>query len=99
MERIFLEFQYEIKTNRDFDNQDIKSYRERELGIFGIFLFADKLIKVPKDQESLEKMSLLCCRVFDVLESIDNTHGFNIELDNSNITEMNFDEVTKNIFN
>ena len=40
-------------------------------------------------------MSLLCCRVFDVLESIDNTHGFNIDLDSSNITEMDFDDVTK----
>ena len=99
MARIFLEFQYEIKTNREFDNQEIKSYRERELGIFGIFIFSDKLIKNKDDKNSLERMSLLCCRVFDVLDSVDNTHGFNIDLDESNITEMDFDEVTKTMMN
>ena len=69
------------------------------MGVFGIFLFSDKLLKNIDDKDYMEKMSLLCCRVFDVLESIDNTHGFHIDLDSSSITEMDFDEVTKTMMN
>ena len=75
------------------------SYNERELGIFGVFLFADKMIQNPKDKDSIEKMSLLCCRVFEVLDSVDNTHGFSIDLDSSNITEMDFDDLTATMTN
>jgi hypothetical protein len=37
--------------------------------------------------------------VFDVLESIDNTHGFNIKLDNGEIIEIDFLEIRKVIIN
>jgi hypothetical protein len=43
-ERIFAEFREEMYSNQSLFNDKIKSYRERELGIFGIFLFTDKLI-------------------------------------------------------
>ena len=36
---------------------------------------------------------MLVCRAFDDLESIDDTHGFNILLDDGNITEMNLREL------
>jgi hypothetical protein len=67
--------------------------------VFGIFLFADCLLKYPDDEISLEKMSLLACRSFEVLDSVDNTHGFNIDFESGNITEMDFDEVTKTKLN
>lgn len=94
-ERIFADFRYGMQKDPTTLKKELKSYNERELSIFGIFLFADRLLKITDDKDALEKMSLLACRVYEVLDSIDNTHGFNIDLDDSNISEMDFDEVTQ----
>ncbi len=38
---------------------------------------------------------MLSVKAFEVTESVDNTHGFVIDLDKSDIKEMDFNQVTE----
>ena len=78
---------------------ELKSYNERELCFFGIFLYSDRLLKLPNDKNNLETLSLLASRSFEVLDSVENTFGFHIDLDDCKINEMDFNELTKTIMN
>ena len=49
----------------------------------------------PPRIELLKMLSLLCAKAYEVTESIDNTHGFIIDLDKSDIKEMDFEQVTE----
>ena len=53
----------------------------------------------PSRIELLRILALLCAKAFEVTKSIDNTHGFKIDLDKSYIREMDFEQVTEAIAN
>ena len=93
-ERVFVEHRDRLKSNTHSYGDTINAYTDKEFCISGIFLFAQRLIEVPEDEEVIRILSMLCAKAYEVTDSIDNTHGFVIDLDTSNIQEMDFLEVT-----
>ena len=98
-ERVFDEHRDRLKSNPHTFGDTINQYTEKEYCISGIFLFAQRLLEVPDDEEILKRLAMLCAKAYEVTESIDNTHGFIIDLDKSDIKEMDFEQVTEAIRN